>query len=272
VIGEGFLSYKRFRWLWATLVFLLVATIIYILDAPPGGRNGGTVVGYLFGILATIATVWLMAYGLRKRSYSSNLGTVEGWLAAHVWIGVGLLALVPLHAGFSFGVNVHTLAYIAMILTIVSGIWGAANYAALSSKITEHRGAVKDSEVLERISELSQKIAELCKGKGDKFLALFNRYNFNLSPSLLTILRRDRIPVVDHLAASALILEFPNDERDAAIALLGMLDQKSDLARGLIEQARIKALLKIWLYLHVPCSFVLCVALAIHIFSVFFFW
>jgi len=272
VIGEGFLSYKRFRWLWATLIFLVLATILYIFDAPPGGRNGGTTVGYLFGILATIATLWLMAYGLRKRSYRSNLGTVEGWLAAHVWIGIGLLALVPLHAGFSFGINVHTLAYLAMILTIASGIWGAANYAALSSKIAEHRGAVKDSEALERINELSQKISELRAGKGDKFLGLFSRYDFDLRPGLLTILRRNRIPIVDHLAASALILEVPQGERDDAIALLGMLDQKSDLARGLIGQVRIKALLKIWLYLHVPCSFVLCVALAIHIFSVFFFW
>ena len=52
--------------------------------------------------------------------------------------------------------------------------------------------------------------------------------------------------------------------------MLGMLDYKRSILSGLIEQARIKALLKIWLYVHVPVSVVLCVALAVHIFAVFF--
>ena len=48
--------------------------------------------------------------------------------------------------------------------------------------------------------------------------------------------------------------------------------ERLDMVRTLVEQARIKALLKVWLYVHVPVAFALCVALAIHIFSVFFFW
>jgi len=62
----------------------------------------------------------------------------------------------------------------------------------------------------------------------------------------------------------------PTAEHDDALALIGLLDQRSDLARRLIEQARVKALLKVWLYIHVPVSIALCVALAIHILSVFF--
>ena len=267
-----FLSYKRFRWLWLTIAFILIAIAVYTIDSPPGGRNGGTVIGYLYGSLATIATVWLMAYGLRKRAYHSNLGTVEGWLAAHVWIGLGLLVLVPLHSGFSFGVNVHTLAYVAMIVTILSGIWGAANYVTLSSKISEHRGATKDMALLEQITALGQKIEQLKSNKGEKFLALYNRYNFDLRPGFMTIFRAAQIPIVDPIGASAMVSEVPQAERDDAIAVLGMLDQRSDLARTFIEQLRIKALLRAWLIIHVPFSFVLCVALAIHIFSVFFFW
>jgi hypothetical protein len=56
------------------------------------------------------------------------------------------------------------------------------------------------------------------------------------------------------------------------MSLIGLLDQRLDMVRTLVEQARIKALLKVWLYVHVPVAFALCVALAIHIFSVFFFW
>ena len=94
--SETFISYKKFRWLWITVGFLALSGFLYALDSPPGGRNGGTPLGYGLGIVSALAVAWLMAYGLRKRAYSSTLGTVEGWLAAHVWIGIGLLLLVPL--------------------------------------------------------------------------------------------------------------------------------------------------------------------------------
>ncbi len=272
MIGETFINYKRFRWLWITAAFLFLSTCVYLLDSPPGGRNGGTVVGYGLGVVSALAVVWLMAYGLRKRAYGSTLGTVEGWLAAHVWIGLGLLFLVPLHSGFSFGWNVHTLAYVAMVITILSGIWGVANYAALSGRITAHRGGAKDSAILEQIYVLGEKIEQLCTSKSERFLSLLNRYDFTFAPGIRAILRLQDIPVVDHTSAGTMIRDVPSAERDDAIALLGMLDQRADLARGLLEQLRIKALLKAWLYVHVPVSIVLCVALAIHIVSVFFFW
>ena len=272
MIGETFISYKRFRWLWLTAGCLLISLVVYVLDSPPGGRNGGTVVGYTLGALSTLAILWLMAYGLRTRAYSSKLGTVEGWLAAHVWVGIGVLFLVPLHAGFSFGLNVHTLAYVAMVVTILSGIWGAANYRALSGKITAHRGGAKDSAIIEEIFALSEKLEKLCVGKSQRFLSIFNRYDFTFAPGLRALIRAKEIPIVDHLAAGALIQGVSESEHNDAIALLGLLDQRADLARGLIEQMRLKALLKIWLYVHVPVSVVLCVALAVHILSVFFFW
>ena len=269
---ETFINYRRFRWLWITFAFLCVSAAIYVLNSPPGGRNGGTVVGYTYGVIAALAIVWLMAYGLRKRAYSSNLGTVEGWLAGHVWIGIGLLFFVPLHAGLSFGINVHNLAYWAMVLTIISGIWGAVNYATLSAKITAHRGGSKDTALVEQVLSLTQEIEQLCAGKGERFLALFNRFDFSFKPGLRSLLRVTPIPVVDHLVAGSMLAELPQAEHGDAIALLACMDRRADLTRALLEQARIKAKLKVWLYVHVPVSIVLCVALAIHIISVFFFW
>lgn len=272
VSHETFISYRRFRWLWITIAALFVAIAIYVVDSPPGGRNGGTVVGYTYGVLAAIAIVWLMAYGLRKRSYSSHLGTVEGWLAAHVWIGIGLLLFVPLHSGFSFGINVHNLAYWAMAVTIVSGIWGAANYATLSAKITAHRGGTKDVAIVEQIHTLTRDIEKLCVGKGEKFLAILNTFDFSLNPGFWSLFRLAPIPIVDHVVAGSMVAELAEADRDDAVTLLGLLDRKSDLSRALLEQTRIKALLKVWLFVHVPASVVLCVALVIHIASVFFFW
>jgi hypothetical protein len=271
VYQDSFISYKRFRWLWFTVVALLGCAVMYIWDSPAGGRNGGTVVGYTLGTLATIAIVWLMGYGLRKRSYRSALGTVEGWLAAHVWVGIGLLVLVPLHSGFSFGLNVHTAAYVFMVLTIVSGIWGVANYATLAARITSHRGGVKDIALLEQVDSLTTQVDQLCSAKSEAFLRLFNRFDFTFTPGLRSLLKLNDVPVVDHTVAGALMRDVSDAERGDALTMLGLLDQRADLVRRLLEDVRIKALLKIWLYIHVPVSVALCVTLAVHILSVFFF-
>jgi hypothetical protein len=269
---ETFISYRNFKWLWITAATLLVATVVYLLDQPAGGRNGGTVVGYALGVISTLAIVWLMFYGARKRAYSSNLGTLQGWLAAHVWIGLGLIVLVPLHAGFSFGMNVHTLTYVLMVVTIVSGIWGAANYRVLAQAITAHRGGESDRELIEEIARLEREVDAARVGKSERFLALSKRFDFTLAPGLLALFRSDVVPVVDPGEAGALVGEIDEGERSDALRLLGMLDRRADLARALLEQARIRALLRVWLFIHVPASVGLCVTLAIHIFSVFFFW
>lgn len=269
---ETFINYKRYRWLWITLVALVVLTAVYVSSSPVGGRNGGTTLGYTYGVLATIGIIWLMAYGLRKRAYRSSLGTVEGWLAAHVWIGIGLLLVVPMHSGFSFGCNVHTAAYVFMVVTILTGIWGTANYAALSGKIMAHRGGAKDIALVEQIADVGAHAESLCAGKSDAFLAIFNSFSVPFKPTLLGLLLSPRSLAIDQLAASDMLAKVPEPERSDAMSLLGLLDQRLDMMHTLVEQARIKALLKVWLYVHVPVAFALCVALAIHIFSVFYFW
>lgn len=258
--------------MWATIAALVMSLVAYVINEPAAGRSGGSTLGYTYGLLATIAIIWLMVYGLRKRSYRSSLGTVQGWLAAHIWIGIGLLFFVPLHAAFSFGLNVHTAAYVCMALTIVTGIWGVANYAALSGKIQAHRGGAKDEAIIEQIDSLTTRIERLCVGKSDAFLTLFNRFDFSFRPGLGALLRMQSIPMVEQRVVAEIMAAIPATEREDAVAMVGALDQRADLGTIVIEQSRIKALLKLWLYFHVPISVALCVTLAIHILSVFFLW
>jgi hypothetical protein len=258
--------------MWITIGSLLLSLGAYVINEPAAGRSGGSALGYTYGVLATIAIVWLMVYGLRKRSYRSSLGTVQGWLAAHIWIGVGLLFFVPLHSAFSFGLNVHTAAYACMALTIITGIWGVANYATLSGKIQAHRGGAKDEAIIEQIDSLTTQIERLCVGKSDLFLALFNRFDFSFQPGVRALLRMHSVPIVEQRVVTEMLTTIPESEREDAIAMVGALEQRADLVRVVIEQSRIKALLKLWLYFHVPISVALCVTLAIHILSVFFLW
>jgi hypothetical protein len=272
VDGATFISYRRFRWLWITALALIVCLAVYVYDNPVGGRNGGTALGYIYGTAATIGIVWLMAFGLRKRAYSSSLGTLEGWLAAHVWIGVGLLLLVPLHAGFSFGCNVHTLAYVLMVITILSGMWGAMNYVQLSSKIESHRGGLKSQTILERLQSLDREIESLLSQRSDEFLGFVKRFDLSLKPGFMLLVFPRTIQGVDTKQAAALMLSLPDSERAEALRVLGMIDQKIDLSRDMVRESHIKMLLRVWLFIHVPASVALCGAVAIHIFSVFYMW
>ena len=52
-----------------------------------------------------------------------------------------------------------------------------------------------------------------------------------------------------------------------------MLLERKEAALSLIRQhLRYKALLEVWLYIHIPMTFALIAALAAHIISVFFYW
>ncbi|HWV59369.1 MAG TPA: hypothetical protein VN034_01855, partial [Sphingopyxis sp.] len=54
--------------------------------------------------------------------------------------------------------------------------------------------------------------------------------------------------------------------------VVGLLSQKQAALARLRKHLRIRALLEIWLYVHVPLTFALIAALSAHIISVFFYW
>ena len=95
--------------------------------------------------------ILLMFLGIRKRAYASNLGTLKGWVSAHIWIGLFLVLIVPLHSGFQFGTNVHSLAYGLMLATILSGIWGTYYYLQYPSEILSNRGGDSAKDLLKNI-------------------------------------------------------------------------------------------------------------------------
>ena len=115
---QSFLQYRGKRYLWIGLALCVVAVLAYGWHAPLSPPNGGTWLGYTLGTIGALLILWLTALGVRKRSYSSTLGTVQGWVSAHVYLGLALLIVATLHTGFQFGWNVHTLAYVLMVFEI----------------------------------------------------------------------------------------------------------------------------------------------------------
>ena len=130
---ESILAFRGRRYLWLAVIMLAAALAAYLLHDPQEPPNGGTVLGYALGTLAALLVAWLGWFGIRKRRYASTMGSVQGWLSAHVYLGLVLPVIVLLHAGFQFGSNIHTLAFVLLLLVVLSGFYGVFVYAKLSA-------------------------------------------------------------------------------------------------------------------------------------------
>jgi hypothetical protein len=64
----------------------------------------------------------------------------------------------------------------------------------------------------------------------------------------------------------------PDTGNDPLERIDALLERKQAMLARLRQHLKLKALLEIWLYVHVPATFALLAALTAHIVSVFFYW
>jgi hypothetical protein len=275
---ETFLSVRGYFWLWFSVGVVLLSTVLYLLDDSIGGRNGGTVLGYTLGVLATIGILYLMWYGIRKRSYYARITTLKAVLSSHIWIGIALVFIVPLHSGFSFNLNVHTLAYVLMLLTIATGVWGVVLFRKYPYSLASQRGGGSLSQLASGVYGIKDDIKNMLDNseaeRSDGFLNLAHELKSDSSgDSLLKsfFVQTGGVPIPD-VRIAQLIQKLPAHEHGDALSLVTAIKKKISLEDKIREEARALFYLRAWLYLHVPLSFALCVALFIHIFSVFYYW
>src|SRR5580704_13547477 len=105
---ESILVYRRLRYLKWSLALTGVCGAAYVLHRPLGPPNGGTWLGYTLGVVAAGVMVWLAWLGIKKRHYGAGRMSLQEWLSAHVYFGMALALIAALHAGFRFGINIHT--------------------------------------------------------------------------------------------------------------------------------------------------------------------
>lgn len=269
---DTFFSYKRYRYFSLSAALLIAMIILYIVDSPIGGKNGGTVLGYTYGAIAALGILYLMYYGIRKRSYHASLTTLKGTLSAHVWLGIMLAFIVPLHCGFSFGINVHTLAYVLMMVVVISGIYGSLAYFSLAPSIPSHRGAGTVKKHLEQIRIINSDIEDILNNKSDRFVDLKRKVDFEYKPSIFNALFSRKIELTDRSKLAELLQFLDQKEQGDALKMIGLVDRKIELIEELRREVAVMTKMRIWLYFHLPVSFALLAALAIHIFVVFFYW
>jgi hypothetical protein len=290
---ESILAFKKRRYLWVAVVISLLAIIAYVFDDPQEPPNGGTVLGYTLGTIGALLVLWLTWFGVRKRRYSSTRGTVQGWLSAHVYLGLALLVIALLHAGFQFGVNVHTLAFVLMALVIVSGLYGVFIYVRNPGRISATRGGVSRPELMDQLEDLDRRSLRVAGNLSDDYRELVESgiARTQLGGTLWARLRgRDLSQVVLRSDGQTRVVANPGQEaaldwlaneqsratdadQAAKIAeLSGLIRNKRQLLRQIREDLRLQAGMEIWLYFHVPLTAALLMALTAHIVTVFLYW
>jgi hypothetical protein len=278
VIGpRSFLVYERYRYLRVSLLFSALAVGAYAVHDPVGGPSGGSWLGYTLGALSATAIVWLMWFGVRRRRYHSTGAPLQGWLSAHVYLGAILLWIVPLHSGFQFGWNVHTLAYALLVATVLSGGAGLLFYGVVPTSMTRNRSGEKLDSILEEIADLDAECRLVAAALPDTFARavavavsethigggffrqLSGRDDQCGTKRALEVIRDPDI-------------DLDSEEREQARRLLALLSLKQALLARARVDLRYKALLELWLLIHVPFAFATCAAVAVHVFVVFYYW
>lgn len=267
---EGFLRHRGFRWLKIAVGLCVVAIAAYFLTDPQPRPGGSTWIGYTLGTVGALLIVWLALLGIRKRAITRGRWSLKAWTSAHVYLGLSLIVVATLHTGFQFGWNVHTLAYALMMLVILSGLFGIWAYATLPAALSSNREQMTQGQMIDAIRALDRQLEDaaqpLDRARSDLVLAVLAQ-----DPFTAGVLRRLSGNYPD-CATRKGIIGFAQETGAAGERVEKLLVRRMAQFDRLRRQMRLKAILEVWLYIHVPATMALLAALTAHIVSVFYYW
>ena len=274
---DSFLRYRNFRWAKIAGALCLISIAAYLLIDVKPRPNGGSAEGYVLGTIGALLILWLTLLGVRKRAMTPGRWSLRGWTSAHVWLGLSLIVVATLHTGFQFGWNVHTLAYALMMLVILSGIYGVFVYATLPRALSDNREMMTEGQMLEALRSIDRQLHDaaqpLPQEQAELVLASLNDDPFGGG---VWARLSGRCPKCATRAAQAELRRAasfqPKRADDPLERIDSLLDRKNALLARVRRHLKLKALLEVWLYVHVPVTFALIAALSAHIISVFFYW
>jgi hypothetical protein len=270
---EGFLRYAGFRWAKISGGLCLLVIVSYALIDVTPRHNGGSWYGYTLGTIGAALILWLTALGYRKRKMTRDHWSLKAWTSAHVYLGLSLIVIGTWHTGFQLGWNVHTLAWALMMLVILSGLYGVIVYATLPQALSNNREQMTQMQMLEAIRAFDRQLHSaaqpLTPEDSAPVLAALDEDPF--AGGVIARLS-GRYPNCATAAALRALSQSRSSDAEAREKVAGLLGQKQAALARLREHLRIRALLEIWLYVHVPLTFALIAALSAHIVSVFFYW
>ena len=269
----SFLKHKGFRWLWIALSLSGAAILGYLMIDQEPRPNGGTWYGYTLGTIGVLLILWLSLLGVRKRRINPGVWSLKAWTSAHVYLGLSLIVIGTLHTGFQIGWNVHTLAYVLMLLVIATGIYGVIVYATLPASLSANRKEMTRAQMLDALTAIDRQLDSaaqpLGRAEADLVIAALGQDPFAGGPlSRLT----GSYPFCATARALKSIDRTATGDPAAAERVRGLLEKRREQLAQIRGALRIRALLEIWLFVHIPLTIALIAALTAHVISVFYYW
>lgn len=112
----------------ASLLLLAVSAVVYAAYAmhAPGGPTGGSAPGLTFGVIGFGFMIFAALLGARKQVPTWRIGRAQAWMRGHLWLGLLSLPVILFHGGFHFGGTLTSVLMWLLIITVASGLIGAA--------------------------------------------------------------------------------------------------------------------------------------------------
>jgi hypothetical protein len=263
----------RRRAFWA---FVLLCVSYGVYAAGTDFTHGGSPAGIAYGLLGTLAFFILLYYGVRKRAYRSKMGTLEGWLQSHVYLGLLSLVLILFHTGFRFEDKVAVSAFAVLAVVVISGLVGAILYTAIPRRLTAAQGDTLPEEAARQIQERERDMVALASSRSPVFQKICQELLNDLRPRPLAgwrlVFRGSAVAPLGR-EDTALLERYsrlvPDAEQPALRDLLVLVRQRRELHQSLVTQQRHRNLLDAWLWLHLPLSIALVALVAAHLWGAF---
>lgn len=292
---QNLLRYGGGRYAWYAISILVVATAVFLSQPSNPGASGSTWQGYVLGGLSLILVFWLAALGIRKRRYASA-GLLQRWVSGHVYVGLVVVVVVLLHSGAELGWNVHSLAFVLLVATVLSGVFGCIVYLVVPDRLAQIRNGGQRKVLFSELSELNDACMNAAKEcspatelaiqsslsgtqlGGGVFAQLFA---LDQSTAVISWDQLEEAPLPEKNPKQQLLLEYlatqapearTDDQVRVLTDLVGIVARRQEVIRRIRRDVQLQGWLQIWLYLHIPTTLALLVALFIHVVVVFFHW
>lgn len=269
-------DYKNYRYFKWAVVIILIAFSAYLFFEPAVGHYGGSWLGYGLGTLSAAMVFWMAWYGIRKRRYRST-GNTQGWLSAHIYLGTALTVLATLHSGFQFGINIHTLTYGLLLVIVISGFFGNYAYMIYPRLMTENMGEDNLDGLLLRIADSDKMARQIALLMPDDINDTVARAcsETSIGVGLLEQLRGFQPDCPSATAVQELTAmgnNLPAEQRKLYRDLYSIMVRRESLVKRARQDLMYRARLGFWLYLHVPFTVALLMAMLAHVVAVFSYW
>ena len=227
----------------------------------PSGR-----LGLILALVGTCLLVANLGYSIRKRLiHVQGLGSLRAWMAFHVWTGLVGGELILVHSAFRPQSALATLAVVALLITVLTGVIGRYIYAHVPRSLEGRELGLE--EVRSRLEICRRRLADL--GVDTDQLHIEGRpqardHRTGILGNLLALITGDRQCHRDYLRIRREVLSSDRLAQEAG-EILPLILTFCRQWQWFVRYHELRRLTASWRFLHVWFAVVMLMAASFHI-------